>query len=118
MLNLNERLGMVKEQADSVVDVESTTFTRRLVALLTLTFAAYVAVGIVKELHKMNDAKVIEDVELFLKSSRLQGLILGNHQEIIDAISNTWINEPYRGPVKKIQFAEWQKQTLTATLKT
>jgi hypothetical protein len=100
----------------SVVDAEVHISTRRIAVLLGLTFAGYILIEIAKAQRALDNAHVVEDVELYLKTARLQNLILTDQQEIIDAITNTWSNANYIGPIKRLRFAEWGNQTLGVTL--
>lgn len=70
------------------------------------------------EIKKKLEAKeVVDDIELFLRAQRLQDLILPEQQTIIDAITNGWIGESYRGLNRGISLKEWIKQSLIDTSK-
>jgi hypothetical protein len=78
---------------------------------LTLLFAYALKVK-----RRMDKEQVVSDVELFLKATRLQELILPEQQEIIDDLAKAWSNANYQGKVKAITIGEWIRQNLTDTL--
>ena len=95
-------------------DAESNLFIRRLFLVLSLGIVAYFARDLLKLMHEMEGGLVVEDVELFLKSTRLQNLIVPEQQSIIDEITKHWISNSYQGPMKPIKVKDWQRSSITS----
>ena len=97
-------------------DAEKRLFTIRILGLIALSLTLSLARVYLKEKRRMESERVITDVELFLKATRLQELVLAEHQTIINELVRAWSNEAYRGPIKPITVAQWIKQNSTDTL--
>jgi len=76
---------------------EKSSIIFRLTLALYSGFVLLVVRQLLSEKRRMEDAEVIDDVELFLKAKRLQDLILPEQQTIIDNITSGWISEAYKG---------------------
>lgn len=94
-------------------DAERRLVTIRLLGLIALSITLSLVNTLVKVKREMEANEVVRDAELFLKASRLQDLVLGKDQRIIDALGNEWSNANYRGPVKPISLEAWIRQNLT-----
>lgn len=98
-------------------DAVNHSFTYRLTLVLSLGFVALVVRDLVRLANKMEEAQVVEDVELFLKKNRLQDFINPHHQAIVDGITRYWINDSYSGPIRALSLREWLDTIQTPTLR-
>ena len=99
---------------------EKRLFIIRILVLINLGFTLSLARVYMSGKRKMESERVIRDVELFLKASRLQELILPEHLKIIEGLAKAWSNANYRdsarGELNPISVATWIKQNSTDTL--
>jgi len=98
-----------------VNSAERPSITSLLILALGLSFAAYLVSEIAGRVIAMSDRSVVEDVDLFLKRTRLQNLVLAEDQIIIDAITSAWSNASYRGPMFKQRYDVWARQSAVET---
>ena len=102
-------------------NAERRLYITELLGLVTLGFALLLANSYLRIKRQMEADEVVGDVELFLKASRLQELILPLEQEIIDGITKSWIGASYRGILRNgipgdfngVSLAEWIRQNST-----
>jgi hypothetical protein len=99
-----------------VSDAEKRLFITRILAMILLGFTLSFARSLARVKRAMEADEVVSDVELFLKASRLQDLVLAKDKEIIEALERAWSNASYRGKWKAISVAEWIRQNSTDTL--
>lgn len=97
-------------------DAERRLLITRLLLVTFLGFTLSLAKAYMKAKSEVEAHEVIGDVELFLKASRLQDLILPEQQTIIDSLANGWTNANYRGPWKAISLEQWVRQQSIDTL--
>ena len=100
----------------SVDYVETHSFTRQLVLILAASFVTYIAIAYTQTRRKMSNEQVLDEIQRFLRTSRLNNLIKLEDESYLKAIELAWINDPYKGPIKKLSIAEWLDQSRTAIL--
>lgn len=96
-------------------DAESRSITSLFFLALGLSFVAFLASEVVVRVRAMDEATVVEDVDLFLKRTRLQNLVSSEDQIIIDAITAAWSNANYRGRIYRQRYDVWAKQSAVET---
>jgi hypothetical protein len=93
-----------------VSDAERRLVITRLLLVTFLGFTLSLAKAYMKAKREVDSREVISDVELFLKATRLQDLVLPEHQTIINEIGSEWSNDCYRGAWKAISVEQWVRQ--------
>lgn len=97
-------------------DAERSSFTFRLAQVFVLGFVALCVYSLQKQVELIMDRTVVEDVELYLKATRLQQLVLTEEQLLIDEITKAWKNDNYQGPIRPIRVRDWIRQNGTGSL--
>ena len=97
-------------------DAERRLFITRLLLMMSLGLTVSLARYFLRQKRAMESEQVIGDVELFLKVTRLQELVLPEHTTIIKALESGWNNACYRGPLKPVRLVDWIRQNSTDTL--
>jgi hypothetical protein len=65
-------------------------------AVISLGMAALLLELLLRKQYKMEEAIVVDDVERYLKFSRLQGLVRQEDNAFISALESAWRNEAYK----------------------
>lgn len=91
-------------------DAVRPSLTLQLARVFILGFVALCVYSLQKQIEIMKDRTVIDDVELFLKAARLQSLVVGEQQHVVDEITRNWKNDNYIGPMKAVKVKDWIKQ--------
>ena len=92
-------------------DAERRLFMSQLCLALALGSVGYFVNRLVKAIEAARSSMVVDDVELFLKRTRLQSLVSAEDQTIIDAITASWSNASYHGKIVPQKVSVWITQT-------
>ena len=93
-------------------DAERRLLITRLLLVTFLGFTLSLAKAYMNAKRDMEAEEVVRDVELFIKASRLQELILPEHTTIIKELERSWSNACYRGAMfTEVKIAEWIRQS-------
>jgi hypothetical protein len=68
----------------------------KLVAIGCLGVSALLLELLLRKQYKMEEAVVVDDVERYLKFSRLQGLVRREDNVAVSTIESAWNNEAYK----------------------
>ena len=92
-------------------DADRRLFMFQFCLVLSLGSVAYFVSRLVRAIEAAESTMVVDDVERFLKRTRLQSLVSTEDQTIIDAISGAWSNANYRGAIVPQKVSVWITQT-------
>ena len=101
---------------ESVENAENHSFTRQILLIVTASFATCIILELIKAKRRMDNQSVLEEVERFLRTARLSNLIKIEDESYLRAVELAWLNNAYKGPIKKVSIDEWLRESKTSIL--